>query len=130
MPHGKKMGRKMNSVRSEIRQNALIAAVNSFHWLSCAGTSPQVRKRFVRNRNVFSVKIVITLRSTRKWSSLACLLPCISGVIVARSVTRAKSANPSPGTIFYEDFEGANSKGNFNHDEFHSTQVRNEHASN
>lgn len=48
-----------------------------------------------------------------KWSLLACSLLCATGTVLAGPVPRNECATPPPGTIFCEDFEGANPKANF-----------------
>jgi hypothetical protein len=56
----------------------------------------------------------ITLRLKRNWSKITFFLLYFSSVAAAAPVTRSECTNPPPGTIFCEDFEGVNPKGNFN----------------
>jgi hypothetical protein len=56
----------------------------------------------------------LTSQSRSNWSNFLWFLLCISGAAAAGPVARNECASPPPGTIFCEDFEGANPKGNFN----------------
>src|SRR5262245_61058859 len=56
---------------------------------------------------------IIKGNSTRYWSKVAHLLLLFSGVAAADPVARNECANPPPGTIFCEDFEGAIPKSRF-----------------
>lgn len=55
----------------------------------------------------------ITPWSKRNWSNAVYLLVYFSGLAVAGPIARNECANPPSGTIFCEDFEGANPKANF-----------------
>lgn len=54
------------------------------------------------------------LLSRRGWLSAAFVLACSSGAATAASVARNECLKPPAGTVFCEDFEGVNPKGNFN----------------
>jgi len=57
-----------------------------------------------------------TLRHSRRtWSMVVCLLLCYSypGTAAASPIPRNECANPPPGTVFCEDFEGVSPLGNF-----------------
>lgn len=56
---------------------------------------------------------IILSQSKCNWLVVAGLLFCFSGKVTADSVARNECANPPGGTIFCEDFEGVNPKGNF-----------------
>ena len=56
---------------------------------------------------------ILTWQSRSNWSQTLWFLLFISGVSAAGPVARNECANPPPGTIFCEDFEGTNPKAHF-----------------
>lgn len=55
----------------------------------------------------------IRRQSKRAWLTVVCLLLCVPCAVAASGIPRNECAQPPTGTIFCEDFEGANPKGNF-----------------
>lgn len=55
----------------------------------------------------------LTLKLRCNWFVLANLFTCFSGSVATAAVVRNECASPPPGTVFCEDFEGANPKANF-----------------
>ena len=56
----------------------------------------------------------IRRQSKLSWVTGVCLLLCVHGSVTASGIPRNECAQPPTGTIFCEDFEGTNPKGNFN----------------
>jgi len=55
----------------------------------------------------------IRRHSKRTWLIIICVMLCAPVVVAAASAPRSECAQPPPGTIFCEDFQGANPKNNF-----------------